>query len=64
MSYDSVGSGAGKRRIKGLEGAPVSYGGSDSLLADSDYEFYPDLQMFPTMAGQVVLFLFNMLRQF
>ena len=54
MSYDVTGSGTGKRRIKGLEEPEVQYAGSDSLLEDPDYVEYPDLQMFPTMAGSVV----------
>ena len=51
MSYDVTGSGTGQRRIKGLEEPEVQYAGSDSLLTDQDYIDYPDLQMFPTMAG-------------
>lgn len=50
MTYDSVGSGAGKSRIQGI-GGPVEYAGSDSVLSPSAYEEFPDLQMFPTMAG-------------
>ena len=49
--YDAVGSGAGKARIKGEKGGYVDYAGSDSLLSDEDHENYPDLRMFPTMAG-------------
>ena len=51
MSYDVTGSGTGKNRIKGLEEPEVQYAGSDSLLTDQDYIDFPDLQMFPTMAG-------------
>ena len=51
MRYDAVGSGAGQMRIKGLEGPPVDYAGSDSLLNPEDYVTYPTIQMLPTMAG-------------
>ncbi|XP_041360485.1 atrial natriuretic peptide receptor 2-like [Gigantopelta aegis] len=55
MVYEALGSGVGQARIKGISGSPVEYAGSDSLLKSTDYELYPDLQMFPTMAGAVVL---------
>eukprot|EP00668_Euglena_longa_P025548 GGOE01031918.1.p1 GENE.GGOE01031918.1~~GGOE01031918.1.p1 ORF type:complete len:1162 (-),score=353.87 GGOE01031918.1:686-3928(-) len=32
----------------------VDFAGSDALLTASDYSQYPDLQMYPTMAGAVV----------
>ncbi|XP_076449130.1 uncharacterized protein LOC143285617 [Babylonia areolata] len=55
MKYDSVGSGDGKARIKGVKGPPVTYAGSDSLLKEEEYQAYPDLQMLPSMAGAVVM---------
>ena len=32
----------------------VDFAGSDSLLKDAEYDAYPDLQMYPTVAGAVV----------
>ncbi|KAK2156212.1 hypothetical protein LSH36_219g04001 [Paralvinella palmiformis] len=55
MSYDAVGSGTGKRRITGQEGPRIDYGGSDSLLSEDVKEEFPDIRMFPTMAGAVVI---------
>ena len=54
MTYDSVGSGGGKARIKREKGPYIDYAGSDSLLKDVDYINHPDLQMFPTMAGYFI----------
>ena len=59
VSYAVTGSGGGKCRIKGScpeEPEPTSadFAGSDSLLTDAEYEQYPDLQMYPTVAGAVV----------
>ncbi|XP_041377068.1 receptor-type guanylate cyclase gcy-12-like [Gigantopelta aegis] len=54
ITYESIGSGGGKARIKNETGPPVDYAGSDSPLSDEDYQKYPDLEMFPTMAGAVV----------
>jgi len=54
MSYDAVGSGTGKRRITGQEGPRIDYGGSDSLLSEDVKEEFPDIRMFPTMAGLVL----------
>ena len=51
ITYSSTGSGEGKARIKGELQPPVDYAGSDSLLSAEDYHNYPDLQMFPTVAG-------------
>lgn len=53
MTYVSTGSGEGKARIKGesASGQPVDYAGSDSVLSEQDYQKYPNLQMFPVMAG-------------
>lgn len=55
MNYDTVGSGAGKKRIKDEEGSFVHYAGSDSLLTDDDYKNFPDLHMLPSAAGLVFL---------
>ncbi|XP_064598848.1 atrial natriuretic peptide receptor 2-like [Liolophura sinensis] len=57
MTYVSTGSGEGKARIKGVSvsGEPVDYAGSDSVLSEQDYHQYPDLQMFPVMAGPIVV---------
>ncbi|KAK3610400.1 hypothetical protein CHS0354_008688 [Potamilus streckersoni] len=54
MTYDTTGSGNGIARIKGDQKPDVDYAGSDLLLSDEDYIKYPDLQMFPVMAGAVV----------
>ena len=62
ISYHSVGSSAGKRWIvdgsRRCDGArpcvTLDWAASDSLLTESDYAAYPDLRMFPTMAGAVV----------
>ena len=54
MEYHAVGSGEGKKLIKGETPKiyyPIEYAGSDSLLKDADYAAHPDLQMLPTMAG-------------
>lgn len=51
MTYDAVGSGAGKRRIKEEDGDFVHYAGSDSLLTEEDYKNFPDLHMLPSAAG-------------
>ena len=51
MEYDAIGSGKGKKRIKGELPPPVHYAGSDSPLSPQDYRNHPGLQMFPTMAG-------------
>ncbi|XP_046550670.1 atrial natriuretic peptide receptor 1-like [Haliotis rubra] len=55
MKYESIGSGGGKARIKGETGPEVHYAGSDSLLSEEDYANNPDLQMFPSMAGAIVM---------
>ncbi len=51
MKYESIGSGGGKDRIKGITEPRVEYAGSDSLLEEEEYVQFPDLQMFPSMAG-------------
>ncbi|XP_071084367.1 phosphate-binding protein PstS-like [Haliotis cracherodii] len=55
MKYEIIGSGGGKERIKGTTGPEVDYAGSDSLLSEEDYANHPDLQMFPAMAGSIVI---------
>ena len=56
MGYSAVGSGNGKNQIKGIvDGVYIDYAGSDSLLSEEDYAAYPDLVMFPTMAGYVII---------
>ena len=37
-----------------IEPKVVDWAGSDSLLKDDEYSEYPDLQMYPTVAGAVV----------
>ncbi|KAL3860177.1 hypothetical protein ACJMK2_010335 [Sinanodonta woodiana] len=54
MSYETTGSGNGIARIKGDQKPDVDYVGSDLLLSEEDYIKYPDLQMFPVLAGAVV----------
>ena len=63
MSYLPTGSGGGKNRIilgdkmkdDGF-GPPfnIDFAGSDSLLNSDQYAQYPDLQMYPSVAGAVV----------
>lgn len=60
LSYNPTGSGIGLAWIKGeqqprsLYPFPITFAGSDSPLADSDYQKYPQLQMFPSVSGYVV----------
>lgn len=51
--YDSVGSGAGKRRIKGIDDNYVHYGASDVDLTQAEQEDYPNLVVIQTIAGWV-----------
>ncbi|XP_050398521.1 speract receptor [Patella vulgata] len=53
LNYDPVGSGTGKKRI--IANVDIEYAGSDSRLSASDSQQDPDLVMFPTMAGAVVI---------
>uniref|UniRef100_A0A7S3GGX5 Uncharacterized protein n=1 Tax=Palpitomonas bilix TaxID=652834 RepID=A0A7S3GGX5_9EUKA len=53
ITYYPTGSGSGKSAIQ-QDPPEVDFAGSDSLLKDSEYDAYPDLQMFPTLAGAVV----------
>lgn len=52
VNYQGIGSGGGKKAI--VDGT-VDFAGSDSLLADADYTKGKDLQMYPTVAGAVVV---------
>jgi len=52
INYQGIGSGGGKKAI--VDGT-VDFAGSDSLLADADYTKGVDLQMYPTVAGAVVV---------
>ncbi|EKX39975.1 hypothetical protein GUITHDRAFT_54195, partial [Guillardia theta CCMP2712] len=63
MSYLPTGSGGGKNRIMLGDkmkddgfGPPfnIDFAGSDSLLKPDQYAQYPDLQMYPSVAGAVV----------
>ncbi len=51
INYQGIGSGGGQKAI--IDGT-VDFAGSDSLLADSQYQKMPDLQMLPMLAGAVV----------
>jgi phosphate transport system substrate-binding protein len=52
INYRGIGSGAGKKAI--IEGT-VDFAGSDSLLKAEEYEAGKDLQMYPILAGAVVV---------
>src|SRR5512135_523764 len=52
VNYQAIGSGGGKKAI--VDGT-VDFAGSDSLLKDEEYAAGKDLQMYPTLAGAVVL---------
>lgn len=53
INYQAIGSGGGKKAI--IDGT-VDFAGSDSLLKDPDeYTAGKDLQMYPTLAGAVVV---------
>ncbi|KAL4218357.1 hypothetical protein ACF0H5_023094 [Mactra antiquata] len=54
MQYESVGSGAGKSRIK-AEQPLIHYAGSDTPLTETEMEEHPDLIMFQTVAGAIVV---------
>ena len=53
MTYSPEGSGAGKAAMQTAPGAdqPMAYGASDMPLTDDEFNNFPDLQTFPTMAG-------------
>ncbi len=52
VNYQAIGSGGGKKAI--VDGT-VDFAGSDSLLKDEEYAAGKDLQMYPTLAGAVVV---------
>jgi len=52
VNYQGIGSGGGKKAI--VDGT-VDFAGSDSLLKDEEYTAGKDLQMYPTLAGAVVV---------
>ncbi len=52
INYQGVGSGAGK---KAIIGNTVDFAGSDSVLSDQETADGKDLQIFPILAGAVVL---------
>jgi len=52
INYQGIGSGGGKKAI--IDGT-VDFAGSDSLLSDAEYTSGKDLQMYPTLAGAVVM---------
>ncbi len=52
INYQGIGSGGGKKAI--IDGT-VDFAGSDSLLSDADYASGKDLQMYPALAGAVVV---------
>jgi phosphate transport system substrate-binding protein len=52
INYNGIGSGAGKTAI--IQNT-VDYAGSDSLLSDQNYTDGKDLQMYPMLAGAVVM---------
>jgi phosphate transport system substrate-binding protein len=52
INYQGVGSGAGKKAI--IDGT-VDFAGSDALVTDAEYASGKDLQMFPAVAGAVVV---------
>ncbi|PVD35118.1 hypothetical protein C0Q70_06399 [Pomacea canaliculata] len=41
--------------LSGETGPAVAYAGSESVLNDTDYMEYPDLQMFPAIGGAIVM---------
>jgi phosphate transport system substrate-binding protein len=52
INYQGTGSGAGKKAI--IDGT-VDFAGSDSFLKDEEYTAGKDLQMYPMLAGAVVV---------
>src|SRR6185369_7460239 len=53
INYQGIGSGGGK---KGIIDGTIDFAGSDSLLEDPDeYDSRKDLQMYPLLAGAVVV---------
>lgn len=52
INYQGIGSGGGK---KGIIDNTIDFAGSDSLLKDEEYTSGVDLQMYPMLAGAVVV---------
>ncbi len=52
INYQGIGSGGGKKAI--IDGT-VDFAGSDSLVTDAEYASGKDLQMYPAVAGAVVV---------
>lgn len=52
INYQGIGSGGGK---KGIIDGTIDFAGSDSLLKDEEYTSGKDLQMYPMLAGAVVV---------
>ena len=52
INYQGIGSGGGK---KGIVDNTLDFAGSDSVLSSDEYAAGKDLQMYPTLAGAVVL---------
>ncbi len=52
VNYQGIGSGGGKKAI--IDNT-VDFAGSDALLTDAEYASGKDLQMYPALAGAVVL---------
>lgn len=52
INYQGIGSGGGK---KGIIDGTIDFAGSDSLLTDEEYAAGKDLQMYPVLAGAVVM---------
>ena len=52
FNYQSIGSGGG---IKQITSKTVDFGGSDAILNDDQKKAAPGLEMFPTVAGAVVV---------
>ncbi len=52
INYQGIGSGGGK---KAIIDRTVDFAGSDSLLTNDEYTQGKDLQMYPTVAGAIVL---------
>jgi phosphate transport system substrate-binding protein len=52
LNYQGIGSGGGK---KGIIDNTLDFAGSDSVLSSDEYTSGKDLQMYPTLAGAVVM---------
>ena len=52
INYQGIGSGGG---VKGIEDNTLDFAASDAVLLQADYDAGKDLQMYPAVAGAVVL---------